>query len=466
MLLAVDVRAGRASSSRGCDAVAVRPAAARDEGQSRRVRDRRHEPHVHEAHGLRDLGRHCRPRRRAASVACERSTNQQNWEFAAGLPIFMVGVVGGIARIGGPLFAGISLATLAAMPTWPMLAQHRVVLGTSRTVTPGLMGIGLGRNPNGAVADIREGFEPLAEAKLALARVPRHARRRSTPFVLVADVGAWWFIIGGDRRVDRLHAGRRAARRDPRPRPRKPPGSSSPTSRSSGSASTGRSRPRTSQRARRATRPGGGALTMAACSSAEASPCASAATSRSTTSTSHADAGLVTGLIGPNGAGKTTLFNAVCGLLTPVGRRRAPRRQASSAGLAPYKRARLGMARTFQRLELFALLSVRENVMVAGEVRRNYARGDEVEEIIERVGLGESHRRSGRRAADRPGAIGRDRPRARDPPAGAAARRARVRSRRAGDRPARRAAAFAGAPKAWRSCSSSTTCNSSWRCAT
>ena len=99
-----------------------------------------------------------------------------------------------------------------------------------------------------------------------------------------------------------------------------------------------------------------------------------------------AEAGLVTGLIGPNGAGKTTMFNAICGLLSPsAGVVRLDGRELNK--LAPYKRARLGMARTFQRLELFGLLSVRENVMVAGEVRSNYAKGKEVEEIIERVGL-------------------------------------------------------------------------------
>jgi branched-chain amino acid transport system ATP-binding protein len=107
-----------------------------------------------------------------------------------------------------------------------------------------------------------------------------------------------------------------------------------------------------------------------------------------------ADAGKVTGLIGPNGAGKTTLFNAICGLLTPSGGDvRIDGRGLRS--LPPYKRARLGLARTFQRLELFGLLSVRENVLVAAEVRAQYAREvddprADVERIIDRVGL--SHR--------------------------------------------------------------------------
>jgi ABC-type branched-subunit amino acid transport system ATPase component len=76
--------------------------------------------------------------------------------------------------------------------------------------------------------------------------------------------------------------------------------------------------------------------------------------------------GRLTGLIGPNGAGKTTTFNACSGLNRPTsGRLELFGREISTA--SPSSRARMGMGRTFQRMELFDRLSVAENVALGRE---------------------------------------------------------------------------------------------------
>ena len=107
------------------------------------------------------------------------------------------------------------------------------------------------------------------------------------------------------------------------------------------------------------------------------------------------------GLVGPNGAGKTTLFNCVCGQLRPEtgdivfdG--------THLIGMPIYKRARLGLGRTYQKVEVFTDMTVREHLMVAERARRGEARlwrdllnlskptNDEVERVdatLELVGI-------------------------------------------------------------------------------
>ncbi len=79
------------------------------------------------------------------------------------------------------------------------------------------------------------------------------------------------------------------------------------------------------------------------------------------------------GLVGPNGAGKTTLFNCVCGQLRPE--------QGDIhfdgqplLGLPTYKRARLGIGRTYQRVEVFTDMSVRDHLLVAERSRQGEGR--------------------------------------------------------------------------------------------
>ena len=110
--------------------------------------------------------------------------------------------------------------------------------------------------------------------------------------------------------------------------------------------------------------------------------------------------GQIAGLIGPNGAGKTTLFNVVTGLQSPTSG------GVSLAGTditrwPPHRRGRAGVARTFQRLELFRGLTVHDNLLATWEAAtpgavmgRNRSKGhDRVAEVIDQLGLAPVARR-------------------------------------------------------------------------
>ena len=109
------------------------------------------------------------------------------------------------------------------------------------------------------------------------------------------------------------------------------------------------------------------------------------------------------GLVGPNGAGKTTLFNCICGQLRPeTGRVELAGQEIDR--LAVYQRARLGIGRTYQRVEVFPDMTVRQHLLVAERIRRGDGRlwrdlcnrsrpvADElrrVAEVLDLIGIGD-----------------------------------------------------------------------------
>ncbi len=131
--------------------------------------------------------------------------------------------------------------------------------------------------------------------------------------------------------------------------------------------------------------------------------------------------GEVCGLIGPNGAGKTTLFDVISGVRTPDAGRVTLEGQDVTRR-SSVERARLGLRRTFQRVQAFGWLSVEDNVLTALEWRggggglladlvssptrrrRERERRHRVADVLELCGLDRRPARDGQRAAHRLGA--------------------------------------------------------------
>ncbi|HEY4928282.1 MAG TPA: ABC transporter ATP-binding protein [Acidimicrobiales bacterium] len=113
------------------------------------------------------------------------------------------------------------------------------------------------------------------------------------------------------------------------------------------------------------------------------------------------DKGESIGLVGPNGAGKTTLFNCICGQIRPE-RGTVELDGVSLLELPTYKRARMGIGRTYQRIEVFPDMTVRDHLVVAVRARQGSGRlwrdlcnlssvtpdeRDQVDSVLELVGI-------------------------------------------------------------------------------
>jgi sulfate-transporting ATPase len=235
------------------------------------------------------------------------SVGTSDFQLTVGLPYLLLLVVGGMTTVGGTIIGAIGLVQFA----WFNQAfPDNTFLTWFSNLGPGLIGIGVGRNPEGAW---EQNVQLVAKLRKRLSGAP-----------------------AGEPSAQATLSGVREATRLPSPAPR-----------------TATDRP--AAELRDVTVRFGGLLAV------------------NKVSLDLQD-GQIIGLIGPNGAGKTTLFNVATGMQEPnEGRIFVDGRDVT--GARPHQFARLGLARTFQRLEVFGSLTVRDNIRVAAQLhRRRWAR--------------------------------------------------------------------------------------------
>jgi ABC-type branched-subunit amino acid transport system ATPase component/branched-subunit amino acid ABC-type transport system permease component len=260
------------------------------------------------------------------------SVGTSDFQLTVGLPYVLLLVVGGASVVGGTIVGGILLVQFS----WLNQAfPDNTFLTWFANLGPGLMGIGIGQHPEGLWEQSVQGISRLLRRLAGRAKTSQAGPRRTAGSPTLSEV----------RELTRL----------PSPVPRSAPD-------------------RPAAELRDVTVRFGGLTAV------------------NKVSLDLRD-GQIIGLIGPNGAGKTTLFNVATGMQEPnQGRIFVDGKDVT--GARPHQFARLGLARTFQRLEVFGSLSVRDNIRVAADLhRRRWARtgagspGAITDTIIEHLGL-------------------------------------------------------------------------------